>query len=185
MVNQLNHSAVNTYLDLMDSQREKMIAKIDGISQEQLWQQPTPGEWSIGEILHHNILLFRSMFPLVKFAWRRFHWLGKLLKNTAYKIEIEDPYRKQSFPHRLGFLWTPKYSEKNQVSLSTLLEETRLVHQEVRAFYEGKDETLLGHVYLFDPLFGFINLILTLQIGIYHDQLHYDDVIKQRQTFKE
>jgi len=178
-------SVVNNYLELMDSQREKMIVNLDGISQEQLWQQPSPGEWSIGEILHHNILLFQSMFPLVKFAWRRFRWLGNILKNTPYKKEMEDPYRQQSFPHRVGFLWTPKYSEKNQISLSTLLDETRRVHQEVRAFYEGKDESLLGHVYLFDPLFGFINLILTLQIGVYHDQLHYDDVIKQWQAFDE
>lgn len=92
----------------MDSQREKMIANLDGISQDQLWQQPAPGEWSIGEILNHNILLIQSTFPLVKFSWRWFRWTGKLLKNTPYKKEIEDPYRKQSFPHWVGFLWKPK-----------------------------------------------------------------------------
>lgn len=69
------------------------------------------------------------------------------------------------------------------MSFSILLDETRRVHQEVRAFYEGKDESSLGHVYLFDPLFGFINLILTLQIGVYHDQLHYDDILMQWQAF--
>ncbi len=185
MVKENKADVVNKYLDLMDSQRDKMIANLEGISQVQLWQQPTPGEWSIGEILHHNILLIRSTFPFVKFAWRWFGWVGQLLKNTSYKREIEDPYRRQSFPHWVGFLWTPKYSEKNPVSFSTLLEETRQVHQEVRAFYEGKDEALLGHVYLFDPLFGFINLIVTLQIGVFHDQLHYDDVIKQWQAFRE
>ena len=58
------------------------------------------------------------------------------------------------------------------------------IHDEVRTFYQGKDETLLGHVFLFDPLFGFINLIQTLQVGLYHDQLHYEDVIKQAHAMK-
>jgi hypothetical protein len=43
---------------------------------------------------------------------------------------------------------------------------------------------MLGNVFLFDPLFGFINLIVTLQIGIFHDQLHYEDVIALANAFK-
>jgi len=38
---------------------------------------------------------------------------------------------------------------------------------------------VLGNLYLYDPVFGWCNLIVTLRIGIYHDQLHYDDVFKQ------
>jgi len=58
------------------------------------------------------------------------------------------------------------------------------LHQEARTFYEGKDESPPGFVYLFDPLFGFVNLIVTLQIGMYHDQLHYDDVVAQWKAFR-
>jgi len=45
-------------------------------------------------------------------------------------------------------------------------------------------------VYLFHQfwaegkLFGWCNLIVTLRIGVYHDQLHYDDVFKQVGRFK-
>ncbi len=170
---------VTRYLDRMDAQREAVIKEIDGLTEQQLWQRPRPGEWSVGEILNHTVILTKSMFPLVRLAWGWFRWTSVLRKKRPYRTHMEDPYRKQNFPHWFSFPWKPKYSADNPVPLATLLEEMRATHQEVRAFYQGKDETVLGHVYLFDPLFGFINLILTLQIGLYHDQLHYDDVIKQ------
>ena len=42
----------------------------------------------------------------------------------------------------------------------------------------------LGNVYLLDPLFGWLNLITTLRMGVHHDQLHYDDVIQQAREFQ-
>ncbi len=47
-------NAVDTYLDLLDSQRETALAAVEGLSDEQIWQRPAPKEWSIGEILSHN-----------------------------------------------------------------------------------------------------------------------------------
>jgi hypothetical protein len=170
---------INDYLDLMDAQREAVIKKLGGMTEEQLWQRPAPGEWSIGEILNHTVLLIRSTFPLVRLAWRWFRWTSRLMRDKPYRTEMEDPYRKQNFPHWFSLPWKPKYTSENPVPLSLLLDEMRQVHSDVRGFYQGKHDAALGHVYLFDPLFGFINLIVTLRIGIYHDQLHYDDVFKQ------
>ena len=68
---------------------------------------------------------------------------------------------------------------------SQLKVELRTLHINVRKFYEGKDEAVLGNLYLYDPLFGWCNLIVTLRIGIYHDQLHYDDVFKQSLQFRK
>ena len=59
------------------------------------------------------------------------------------------------------------------------------MHAKVHQFYAGKDEDALGNLYLYDPIFGWCNLIVALRIGIYHDQLHYDDVIKQAAHFKK
>lgn len=173
------------YLDLLDNQREQTFRSLENITPDQLWQRPEPKEWCIGEILNHNVLLFRSVFPMVRFAWRFFHWTGKLLRNRDYKTDIEDPYRKKRFPMWTGFIWTPKYTPDNPIPLDKLVSELRLEHAQVRKFYTGKDEAMLGNVFLFDPLFGFINLIVTLRIGIYHDQLHYDDVIALAREFKE
>ena len=41
------------------------------------------------------------------------------------------------------------------------------------------------HEWETNPLFGWCNLIVTLRIGIYHDQLHYEDVLKQAAGFRK
>ena len=79
----------------------------------------------------------------------------------------------------MGFLWTPRHNTRKPISFEQLKSELRTLHANIRQFYEGKDEDVLGNLYLYDPLFGWCNLIITLRICAYHDQLHYDDVIKQ------
>ena len=173
------------YLDLLDSQREAVFSVLDGITDSQLWQRPAPKEWSIGEILNHNYLLFASMFPAVKGLWRWGGWYGRLRRKRPYRTEIEDLYRDPKFPQWVGFLWTPRYNTRKPVPFAQLRSELQTLHKSVREFYEGKDEDVLGNLYLYDPLFGWCNMIVTLRIGIYHDQLHYDDVIKQAGQFRK
>jgi len=167
------------YLDLMDSQRESAFVALDGITDSQLWQRPTPKEWSIGEILDHNDLLFASFLPIIRGVWKIGGWYGRLHRDRPYGTEIEDLYRNPKFPHWVGFLWTPRHNTRKPVSLETLKTEIRTLHAKARQFYEGKDEDVLGNLHLYDPVFGWCNLIVTLRISIYHDQLHYDDVFKQ------
>lgn len=180
----MNSKAVSSYLALLDSQRESVFTALDGITDEQLWQRPSPKEWSIGEILDHNYLLFASFHPVVQRIWDWLGWYGRLRRNRPYVTEIEDLYRSPKFPQWVGFMWTPRYNDRKPVSLEMLKKEMRDLHANVRAFYEGKEEDVLGNLYLYDPLFGWCNLIVTLRIGIYHDQLHFDDVIKQAGAFK-
>ena len=180
----MNSKSVSSYLVLMDSQRESVFAALDGITDEQLWQRPSPKEWSIGEILDHNYLLFASFHPVVQRIWDWLGWYGRLRRNRPYVTGIEDLYRSPKFPQWVGFMWTPRYNDRKPVSLEALKKEMRGLHANVRAFYDGKDEDVLGNLYLYDPLFGWCNLIVTLRIGIYHDQLHFDDVIKQAGAFK-
>ena len=184
MASSTKKSTIQEYLDLLDKQREETFHTLEGITPQQLWQRPAPKEWCIGEILNHNLRLFQSVFPFVRFAWRYFRWTGKLLRLRDYRTDIEDPYRKPHFPMWAGFLWSPKFTPDNPVSLERLEGDLREAHEQVRQFYTGKDETMLGNVFVFDPLFGFINLIVTLRIGIYHDQLHYEDVIALAREFK-
>ena len=170
---------VDQYLKLLDSQREAAFAALDGLTDSQLWQRPAPKEWSIGEILDHNYLLFASTYPAVQWIWKLNSWYGRLQRNRPYHTEIDDLYRSPKFPQWVGFLWTPRYSTRKPITFEQLKSELRMLHANVRKFYEGKDEDVLGNLYLYDPLFGWCNLIVTLRIGIYHDQLHYDDVFKQ------
>lgn len=175
---------VSQYLALLDSQRESAFAALDGLTDSQLWQRPAPMEWSIGEILDHNYLLFASTYPAVKWIWNLNDWYGRLRRNRSYRTEIEDLYRSPKFPQWVGFLWTPRYNTRKPVSLDALKTELRTLHAVVRHFYEGRDENVLGNLYLYDPLFGWCNLIITLRIGIYHDQLHFDGIFKQVKQFR-
>lgn len=170
---------VEAYLDLLDAQRESAFAAMDGITDAQLWQRPAPREWSIGEILDHNYLLIASMYPVVERLWKFMGWYGTWRRQRPYATAIEDVYRDPKFPQWVGFLWTPRYSTRKPVAFDVLRNELRELHAKVRGFYAGKDESVLGNLYLYDPVFGWCNLIVTLRIGIYHDQLHYDDIYKQ------
>lgn len=176
---------ISTYLDLLDSQRETVFDALSGITDSQLWQRPALNEWSIGEILDHNYLLFSSTYPAVKWIWKLNGWYGRLRRNRQYSIQTEDLYRSPKFPQWVGFMWTPRYNPRKPVSFETLKSELRALHANVRQFYEGKDADVLGNLYLYDPLFGWCNLIVTLRIGIYHDQLHFDDVLKQAAQFQK
>ncbi len=176
---------VSRYLDQLDAQREAAFVACAGLSAEQIWQHPAPGEWSIGEILNHNCLVLDSFFSFATFAWRFFSWYGRRRRNRPYATEIDDVYRRKSFPMWVGFLWTPKYNASKPVSLEQLKTETLKIHVKMREFYTGKDEALLGNIFLYDPMIGVFNLINTLQIGIYHDQLHYDDLVKQARALRQ
>lgn len=176
---------LSQYLDLLDSQREFTFASLAGLTDSQLWQRPSPVEWSIGEILDHNYLLFASLYPILKWIWRWTGWYGRLRRNRHYATEIEDLYRSPKFPHWVGFLWTPRHNIGKPLPPESLKREIRAIHRDIRTFYEGKGENVLGNLYLYDPFFGWCNLIMTLRIGIYHEQLHYEDVIKQAEYLKQ
>ncbi len=176
---------IHSHLNLMDSQRESAFDALAGLTHSQLWQRPAPKAWSIGEILDHNYLLIASMLPAVRGMWKLMSWYGRLRRTRAYATQIEDVYRDPRFPQWVGFLWTPRFNTRKPVSLKALRAETKEIHATVREFYENKDEDVLGNLYLYDPVFGWCNLIVTLRIGIYHDQLHYDDVTKQAKQFRE
>jgi len=169
----------------MDSQRESAFAALDGLTDARLWQRLVPKEWSIGEILDHNFLLFASMYPTVRWLWKLCGCYGRLRRQRPYETEIEDLYRSPKFPQWVGFLWTPRYNTRKPAALEMPISEIRDLHAKVHAFYESRDVDVLGNLYLYDPVFGWCNLIVTLRIGIYHDQLHYDDVFKQAAQFKK
>lgn len=177
-------NVVSEYLCLMDAQREAAFAALDDLSAEQIWQRPAPKEWCIGEILDHNVRLFQSAIPLLKTGWALMGWYGRLRRNKPYRVEIDNVYKRSTFPMGVGFLWTPKYKPENPVPLAVLREETMAVHRRAREFYEGKSLDELGNIYGYDPVIGVVNLIQTLKVGVDHDQLHYEDVIKLAGSLK-
>ncbi len=130
---------VTQYLDLLDSQRETAFSALDGLTQAQIWQRPAPHQWCIGEILDHNYLLIKTILPIVKMTWSLEHRLVEKRRDHSFEMDMEDPYRKKSFPMWVGFLWTPCYTPRRPVPLEFLKQENRDLHLAVRKFYEIKD----------------------------------------------
>ena len=180
----IHDPVIPTYLSLLDSQREAAFAALEGLTREQVWQRPAPKEWCIGEMLDHVYLLNASAFPYVKFAWRALRWYGERRRHRPYPDTMPDRYRDGKFPMWTGFMWTPRYNPRRPVPLEVLKQELRDLHRRIAAFYSSKDEDVLGNISIYDPYFGSLNLILTLRLGIYHDQLHYEDIVLLADKYK-
>ncbi|MFO7698735.1 MAG: DinB family protein [Anaerolineae bacterium] len=167
-----------TALDILDAQREAVLAMLDGLPEARLWQRPAPGEWSSGEILSHTERFFSSFLPGLRLMWSLLGWYGRLRRERPFKTQIENVYKRPNFPMWTGFLWKPRHTPEKPVSLATLVSEIEAAHERVHAFYAGKDLAVLGNVHAYDPAIGVVNLITALKVGIDHDQLHYGDVIE-------
>ena len=174
---------VPAYLALLDAQRETALAALDGLSENQIWIRPSDKEWCIGEILSHVCRANSSMLSPERQAWKYLYWYGVRKRDRPYQTTIQDLYQTGKFPMWIGIFLAPRHTAKKSVPLEQLVGELRQIHQQVREFYTGKDEALLGNIKVYDPLVGSLNLILTMRVGIYHDQLHFEDVIKLATSF--
>lgn len=178
MDNQTNNSEniILTYFEMMDRQRDMLFNVLDGLGEEELWQRPTPEEWSIGENLDHLRVINSSTLTLFKFTWTLLLPLAKLQRNKPYQTDIDNVYKRQGFPLNTGWIWSPKYTPNKPTSLQDLMGNLTNVHQDVKEFYIGKELDLLGHVSLWDPVMGWLNLIRALRVGLYHDGLHIEQI---------
>jgi hypothetical protein len=75
-------------------------------------------------------------------------------------------------------LWPPGVGPDEPVSPGTLRDRIVRTHGELRAFCQSKRPEDLGHVVAYDPVIGVVNIIQGLCVAIYHDELHYRDVIE-------
>jgi hypothetical protein len=165
------------YLDLMDTQRITAFKALESLTEAAIWQQPAQGEWSIGEILDHTRALNASFLPLLQIVWFFGRGLAMRLRHKPYVTQIDDVYRRPGFPMKVGWLWSPRHTPKRQAPLHKIEQSLAGVHARYRAFYTPKEPDLLGHIHVYDPVMGRLNLIEVLRVGIYHDQLHFEDVL--------
>ena len=175
---------VNVLLDSLDQQREKAFRSLDGLDESRIWQRPITKDWCIGEILDHTRALNSSFLPLLGAAWFFGRPVAHFRRNKPYTTEIDDVYRRPNFPMNVGWIWPPKYTPKKPVPSALIRKKIQEVHQKYRLFYTAKDPNLLGHIHLYDPLLGRLNLILVLRVCLYHDQLHYQDATRMASEFK-
>jgi hypothetical protein len=175
-MNQEANGIVGTYLELMDRQREELYSDLEAVSTEKLWLRPSDDEWSIGENLDHLRVINSSTLKLFKITWALLLPWAKLRFDTPYETDIDNVYKRPGFPLNTGWIWSPRYKPGRPTTLDVLKNNFTKVHLDVRQFYSGKDEDYLGHVSLYDPVMGWLNLILALRVGLHHDQLHVEQI---------
>ena len=177
-MNPARDDTVAEYLDMMDRQRAMCFALTEGISHALLWWQPTPREWSIGENLDHLRVFNACMLRISRVFWiSELPW-AKLRRHRPCEVDIENHYARPDFPMNTGWIWPPRYTPDKPVSFSILKENLAKAHQQIYEFYSSRDLELLGHVNLYDPVMGGMNLIQALRLGVYHDELHYSVIEK-------
>jgi hypothetical protein len=164
------------YLDLLDDQREAIFGRLGALPDPVLWYRPGPRVWSIGEHLDHTRVingcarrLMIVYFPLASIFARPF-------RDRPYEAGIDDVFKRPGFPMNVGWIWPPKYTPRRPASVGFLHEALRAEHAASRRFYTSRDEQLLGHVVLPDPVIGALNLVQWLRVEAYHDAHHYERV---------
>ena len=167
---------IATYLEMMDHQREQLFADLGGLSEGALWQRPAENDWSIGENLDHLRVINSSTLTLYKITWILLLPLAKLRYDKPYRVDIDNVYKRPGFPLKTGWIWSQKYTPGKPTSLEVLKAYLTDTHQKVRDFFTGKDPDYLGHVSLYDPALGWLNLIRALRVGVYHDELHVEQI---------
>jgi len=168
--------AIVAYLALMARQHETLVACAGEVGAEGLWWQPGPKQWSIGENLDHLRVIYHSMLGMIRGAWAIFAPLARLRRGRPYQVEIDNVYRRPAFPQKVGWIWPPKYTPGHPVLLPVLRANLDNERSRWEAFYTTHDPDLLGNVYLWDPAIGSLNLIQTLRVGTYHDEMHLEQV---------
>jgi hypothetical protein len=174
----MEEQSVRDYIKLLHSQREALFAELHNVPEERLWTCPGPKEWTVGENLDHIRVIYRSTLPWLMAAWYLLKPLSKMRRKMPYQAEIDNVYLRPGFPRNAGWMWPPHYTPTRSVSLEILYQNMKRVHEETETFYLSKDPALLGHVTLWDPAIGRLNLIQALRVGIFHDELHINQIRK-------
>jgi len=169
-------SVVSEYLDLLDQQRETIFNEIGPMSDTLLWYRPAPKVWSIGEHLDHtrviNCFTRRLLYFYSPLLWP----YARLMRSRPYQTAIDDVYKRPGMPMWVGVFWPPRYKPSRPVSIRFLHDKLRKEHHAFRRFFENRDERILGHTVLADPVIGALNLIQWLRVQGFHDAHHYERV---------
>jgi hypothetical protein len=173
---------VAAHLARMHAQRGALFDALAGVSEGRLWERPAPKKWSPGEHLDHTRVLNRSFRRLLTLAWPVVSLWPTLLPGARRRLErpyptdIDDVYQRPNMPSWVGFLWPPKRTPSRPAPVAELERALAEEHGAIERFFAGKPEPLLGHVSLWDPAIGRLNLVQTLRVGVHHDQHHYEAV---------
>ena len=170
---------VGKFLDLYDTQLEQLIAMLAELPESRLWERPAPKKWCIGEVIDHTRKLNRFLRRLIVVGTPILMPLGRMRRHRPFEADIDDVYQRPGFPSQVGWIWSPGHTPKKPAPLAQLQAECAAEHEAIRRWYEARDEAVLGNVIVYDPTIGWINLVQTLRIGVYHDAHHFRAIARE------
>jgi hypothetical protein len=167
---------VSDCLGILEHKRLACFSLLEDTTDDLLWWRPSPREWSIGQTLDHLRVFNGSMLVIFRIAWTvELPW-ARFRRRRPYAVDTENHYARPDFPMNTGWIWAPRHTAEKPLPLTVLKDRLAETHHRIHAFYTSREPDVLGHVMLYDPVMGAMNLIQALRLGIYHDELHYDVV---------
>ena len=166
----------------MHAQRIALFEELWSGDERRLWERPAAKKWAPGEHLDHTRVLNACFRRLLTAAWPIVSaWPGLLpgaqqRLERPYATDIDDVYQRPSMPSWVGFFWPPRRTPSRPASLAELEWALAAEHDAITRLYAGKPERLLGHVTVWDPAIGRLNLVQVLRVCVHHDLHHYTAV---------
>jgi hypothetical protein len=108
-------TVVNTYLALLDSQREELFAQVETVFAEQIWARPAPENWSAGEQLDHTRRLNHSVTQLFRVVWPPLWPVARIRRERRYEVEIDNVYLRPKMPMNINVLWSPVFCKSDRL----------------------------------------------------------------------
>jgi len=172
----MDPAPVDSYLQLMDWQREAALRELAALEDELLWVRPSLKEWSPGEHLSHTVIVHGFFRTLHQLLWPFASFVAKRRLHQPFHATIDDVYARPGFPHAIGRLWPPTYSPRRPASFEQLAMEIRKEHSLLRLFYTTKDGEVLCRAPLYYPSMGWINYTQSLRVALFHDAHHFAEI---------
>lgn len=168
---------LQSLIDQLESQREGILEDIRGFTTEKLTRTPSPGKWSIAEILSHIITAERmSLLYMQKkiqgISETKDSGLMEEAKMVVLKISQRLPGLKFKAPKRV-IENTAQYAE-----LSTIIAAWTQVRQELRLLLDQIPDSLLRRLVYKHPLAGYLNVKQALQF-FYEHVYHHTPQLKK------
>lgn len=163
------NSTLEKWIGIIETDRLELCTSLSGISEEQFIKPPTPGKWSIAEIVAHLITADRLSLEYMK-------------KKSLAIESLEDAGWFEDFKMRLFIVSqrvplkysAPKAVVQNtpkQIDRDTLRNEWSSVLSDYRQFLNGIPEKHIRRKIYKHPIFGRIDAKLCLQS--LHEHYHH------------
>jgi hypothetical protein len=160
-------------LDTIDRQRQGVFARAQGISTEDLWQRPGNERWSIGQNLEHltkAMQLFRWAFALTYPVGLPF---AVAFRRKPFTSDIANPYEHRPKPVAAPLGVRPRDRRPTPLSLALLEQGLARQRDRFQVTLSGMHEAIAGHIKVWDPPVGMVNLLQLARLVAHHEAHHF------------